>query len=41
VSFINDVIIEMEGEKGHDDLVEEIVKRLAKNYLYMKSEKYK
>jgi len=41
VSFINDVIIEMEREKGHDDLVEEVVKRLAKNYLYMKSEKYK
>ena len=32
-SFIDDVIIGTEIEEGHDELVEEIVKRLA-NYLY-------
>ena len=40
-SFIDDVIIGMEGEKRHDKLVEEVVKILAKSNLYMKLEKYK
>ena len=40
-SFIDDVIIRMEGEKRHDKLVEEVVKILAKSNLYMKLEKYK
>ncbi len=29
VSFINDVIVELEKEKEHNKIVEEIVKRLA------------
>ena len=29
VSFINDVIVELEKEKEHNKVVEEIVKRLA------------
>ena len=41
VSFIDNVIIEMKGEKEHDELVEEVVKRLAENNLYVKLEKYK
>ena len=41
VSFINDVIIGTEMEKGHDELVEELVRRLAKNNLYVKPEKCK
>jgi len=41
VSFIDDVIIETETEKGHDKIVEEVVKRLAENDLYIKLEKYK
>jgi len=41
VSFIDDVIIRTEREKGHDELVEEVVKRLAENDLYVKSEKCK
>ena len=41
VSFINDVIIGMEGEEGHDELVEEVVKKLAENDLYIKLEKCK
>jgi len=40
-SFINDVIIRMEREEGHDKLVEEVVRRLAENDLYVKLEKYK
>ena len=41
VSFINNIIVETEKEKGHDKVVEEVVKRLAENDLYMKSEKCK
>ena len=41
VSFIDDVIVGMEKEKGHDEIVEEVVKRLAENDLYMKLEKCK
>jgi len=41
VSFINDVIIGMEGEEGHNELVEEVVKKLAENDLYIKLEKCK
>ena len=40
-SFIDDIIIEMEGEEGHDELVEEVVRRLAENDLYVKPEKCK
>ena len=40
-SFIDDVIISMEMEEGHDEIVEEVVKRLAENDLYVKLEKYK
>ena len=41
MSFIDDVIIRTEGEKRHDELVEEVVKKLAENNLYVKLEKYK
>ena len=41
VVFIDDVIIRMEDKEGHDELVVEIIKRLEKNDLYMKPEKYK
>ena len=40
-SFIDNVIIGMEGEEEHDELVEEIVQRLVENNLYMKPEKCK
>ena len=39
-SFINDMIIRIEGEKGHNEVVEEVV-RLVENNLYMKLEKCK
>ena len=40
-NFIDDVIIGMEREKGHNKLVEKVVKRLVENNLYVKPEKYK
>jgi len=39
--FIDDVIVEMEEEEGHDKIVEEVVRRLAENNLYIKLEKCK
>ena len=41
VSFIDDVIIGIEAEEGHDELVKKVVKRLAENDLYVKPEKCK
>ena len=40
VSFIDDVIIGMEGVKGHDELVE-VMEKLTENNLYVKPEKCK
>ena len=40
-SFIDNVIVVTEEEKEHDKVVENVVKRLAENDLYIKSEKYK
>ena len=40
-SFINDVIIEMEEEEEYNEVVKEVVKRLAENDLYVKLEKCK
>jgi len=39
VSFIDDVIIGTEEEKEYDKLVEEVVRRLVENDLYVKPEK--
>jgi len=39
--FIDDVIVAMEDEEGHDELAAEIVKKLEENDLYMKPEKCK
>ena len=40
-SFIDDVIVGIEKEEGYNEIVEEIVKRLAENDLYVKLEKCK
>ena len=40
-SFIDDIIVGTEEEKGHDEVVEKVVKRLAENDLYVKPERYK
>ena len=41
VRFIDDVIVGMEKEKEHDEILEEVVKRLTENDLYLKLEKYR
>ena len=41
VSFINNVIVGMETEEGHDELVAEVIRMLEENDLYMKLEKCK
>ena len=40
-AFIDDVIVGMEDEEVHDELVAEIIKRLKENNLYIKPEKCK
>ena len=40
-SFIDNMIIGTKGKEGHDELVKEVVKRLAENNLYVKPKKYK
>jgi len=40
-SFIDDVIVGMEEEEEHDKVVEEVIKDLVENDLYVKLEKYK
>jgi len=37
--FVDDVLVETETEKGHDEIVEEILRRLEENDLYVKLEK--
>ena len=38
-AFIDDVIIGMETEEGHDEIVAEVIRRLEENDLYVKLEK--
>ena len=40
-AFIDDIIVGMETEEGHDEIVTEIIKMLEENDLYMKLEKCK
>jgi len=37
--FVDDVLIGIETEEGHDEIVEEVLRRLEKNDLYVKPEK--
>ena len=41
VSFVDDVIVGIEKEERHNEVVKEMVKRLVKNILHVKSEKHK
>ena len=41
VIFIDNVIVGTEEEKRYDKRVEEVIKKLTENDLYMKPEKYK
>jgi len=38
-AFVDDVLVETETEEGHDEIVEEVLKQLEKNDLYVKLEK--
>jgi len=38
-AFVDDVLVETEIEEGHDEIVEEVLRRLEKNDLYVKPEK--
>ena len=38
-AFIDNVIIETEEEEEHDEIIEEVIRRLAENDLYIKPEK--
>jgi len=38
--FIDDIIIATDNKEGHDKLVEEVLKRLEENNLFVKLEKY-
>jgi len=37
--FIDDIIVATETEEGHDKIVEEVLRRLGENDLFVKSEK--
>jgi len=39
MAFVNDVLVGTETEEEHNEIVEEILKRLEKNDLYIKPEK--
>ena len=41
VNFIDNVIVGIKTEEEHDEIVEEVMKRLAENNLYVKPEKCK
>ena len=38
-AFVDDVLVGTEAEEGHDEIVEEVLKRLEENDLYVKPEK--
>ena len=37
--FINDILVRTETEKRHNEIIEEVLRRLEENNLYMKPEK--
>ena len=41
VTFINDILVATDIEEGHDKLVEEVLRRLEENDLFVKPEKCK
>jgi len=38
--FIDDMMVVMETEEGHDEIVEKVLRRLEENDLFVKPEKY-
>lgn len=39
-AFINDILIRTKTKKGYNEIMEKVLKRLEKNNLYVKPEKY-
>ena len=39
-AFMDDVLVETEDEKKYDEIVEEVLRRMEENDLYIKPEKY-
>ena len=39
VAFVDDMLVGTEMEEGHDEIVEEVLKQLEENNLYIKPEK--
>jgi len=39
-AFVDDVLVRTETEIGHDEIVNEVLRRLEENNLYVKLEKY-
>ena len=40
VAFVDDMLVRTETKEGHNEIVEEVLRRLEKNNLYIKPEKY-
>jgi len=40
-TFIDDILVATDTEEGHDELVEEVLRRLEENDLFVKPEKYR
>jgi len=38
--FIDDVMVETETEEGHENIMEEVLRKIAENHLFVKPEKY-
>jgi len=38
-AFVDDILVRTKTEEGHDEIVEEVLKRLEENNLYVKPEK--
>ena len=41
VTFIDDILVATDTEEGYNELVEEVLRRLEENNLFIKPEKYK
>ena len=39
IIFIDDILIFMESEEGHDEIVKEVLRKLKENDLFLKAEK--
>jgi len=39
-TFMDNILVEIEDEKKHNEIVEEVLKRMKENDLYIKLEKY-